>query len=201
MPPRNMNPLPGKMPNGQDRVEYTRKCHLLIEKEYKNLMKNALYQTQGDKVWAHELLHDTLLLLLEGYHNVDFNKSPVQYVRILLRHVKGRHKQIKQKDFNRTSLIAYDPCSPTIEKYKEEESKYTDIQFLLDHFHQLQSRLNARQLYIVEEYLEGKSCPEIGAEIGITSQRVNQLLLRAKKEIQKKGTVLLQGGSLSGRGL
>lgn len=199
MPPRNMNPLPGKMPNGQDKEAYTIKCHELIESEYKHLLRTALYQTSGDPIWARDLLHDTLLLLLEGYHNVDFNKSPVQYVRILIRHVKGRHKQIKQKDFNRTSIVAYDPQSYVIKKHAEEEDKQTEIGYLLEHFQEMQSILKPRHLDILECYLDGMSTGKIAKQLQISTQRVGQILLAVKKQLQKKGLILLQDGSSSDR--
>jgi len=197
MPPRNMNPLPGKMPNGQDKEEYTRKCHELIECEYKNLLRTALYQTSGDRIWARELLHDTFLLLLEGYHNVDFTKSPVQYVRILIRHVKGRHKQIKQKDFNRTSMVAYDPRSTTIERHVEEGDKQTDIDYLMEHFQEMQSILKPRHLDVLECHLDGMSTGTIAERFQVSTQRVNQILLAVKKQLQKKGLALLRDGSLN----
>lgn len=194
MPPRNMNPLPGKMPNGQDKEDYTRKCHKLIESEYKNLLRTALYQTSGDPIWARDLLHDTFLILLEGYHNVDFNKSPVQYVRILIRHVKGRHKQIKQKDFNRTSIVAYDPQSYVIKRHVEEEDKQTEIDYLLEHFQEMQSLLKSKHLEVLECYLDEMSLGEIAKRFHISTQRVGQILLEVKKQLRKKGLVLLQDG-------
>lgn len=201
MPPRNMNPLPGKMPNGQDKEAYTRKCHELIESQYKKLVKIARYETRGDEIWAQELLQDTLLLLLEGYHNVDFTKSPMMYVQIMMRHVKGRHKQLKQKNFNRTALVAYDPRSPTIEKYLEEEGKQTDIEFLLEHFHELRSGLTAKQMQIIEWHLDGCSQQVASKHLKLSTQRVSQILLKAKKNIRKKGLILLQVDSSNDRGL
>lgn len=199
MPPRNMNPLPGKMPNGQDKEEYTRKCHELIESQYKKLVKIARYETRGDEIWAQELLQDTLLLLLEGYHNVDFTKSPMMYVQIMMRHVKGRHKQLKQKNFNRTALVAYDPRSPTIEKYLEEERKQTDIEFLLEHFHELRSGLTAKQMQIIEYYLDGRPQLEVAKTFNVSKTRVGQILLEVKKKLRKKGLILLQDGSSNDR--
>lgn len=192
MPPRNMKPLPGKMPNGQDRGEYTRKCHELINRHYKYLERRALSKTCRNPIWAQELLHDTLVLVLEGHHNIDFNKSPVQYIEIMLSHVKGRHKQIKQKDFNRTSMVAYDPRSHVIDRYVDQQEEDPE-NILLQNFDVLLDTLEGREKKIMRMRSEGVKLKDIAIHFNLSVTWVRALMKQSMDRMRKKGLILLQG--------
>ncbi len=192
MPPRNTNPLPGKMPNGQDKETYTRLCHEFIEHNYKRLLNYAMYRTKGDKDRAAELLHRTMMILLEGWYDIDFTYSPYAYVQIMIKQENTRHRDIKQRNFEYTYMTPSDPHEMAKIQYCTEDLPYTDIDFLLEHFQELRRVLNQSELMHLEWFLDGLSYEEMIKKHHVSKTRIGQILTSARKKIRKKGLALLQ---------
>lgn len=200
MPKRNTNPLPGKMPNGQDRDSYTRLCHEFLEDNYQRLYKYAVFRTRGDEDWAHELLHTTITTLLEGWDDVDFTRSPYTYMQIMMKREQARHKTTPRKLFEYQNVVAVDPHSMIFQVYARENQAENDMTFLAQWFPRLCKVLTSTEREHMEWYLDGLSYEEMQRKHHVSRTRIGQILTRARKKLEQAGRVLLQGAPSGGQG-
>lgn len=200
MPPRNTKPLPGTMPNGQNKEIYTRLCHEFIEDNYKRLWKYTLFRTRGNEDWAHELLHETLTILLEGWDNVDFTHSPYAYFQIMIQRQQARHKQVRKMEFTYKNIFPVDPLDPIFTNYIEEHKEESDMTFILDNFEALLGVLNKTERQHLEWFLDDMSYKEMMNHHPVSKTRIGQILTSARKKLKMQVEVLLQGDSVNDPG-
>jgi len=187
MPVRNMNPLPGKMPNGQDQEEYTKRCHKFIDEYYTQLKKVARCLTR-DQDYAEDLLQETLRIFLEGWHNINFEKTGYSNAIFVMRSLKSRTR-LKRKTLDANLLFA-DPA--LLEYFSHKEERESIYSFLSQDFDRLTIDLTPEEKRHLEWYLDGLTYAEMQQYNHVTLKRIGQILTVARKKIKKQAQVLLQ---------
>lgn len=187
MPVRNMNPLPGKMPNGQDREEYTKQCHKFIDENYAQLKKVASHLTRFDEERADDLLQEAVKILLEGWHNVDFEKTGYSNAIFIMRSINSKTR-LKRKTLD-NNLFFTD--SIFLESFPYKGENESDYSFLSRQFDSLTVDLTFEEKRHLEWYLDGLTYAEMQQYHAVTRIRIGQILTKARKKIKKRAQALL----------
>lgn len=196
MPAKNWKKSDQYMPNGQLKETFQKECHDFLETYYTQLLKYALYHEGGEKDRADDLLHKTILILMEGRDNINFHRAPRTYFNLMMRREKERRTRVKQPLFeggllidDREEDLPFETPSPSdqqrYEDWSADERANDPYKALAGHFDALCKELTPTEVQHLDWYLDGLSREEMKQYHNVSNKRLDQLLTKARRKIKK----------------
>lgn len=206
MPDESLKNSSDTLPNGRNREIFHRECMDFMETFHSDLLRYAMHHTRGDKDRAHDLLHNTFIVLLKGGDNIDFTRAPRKWFNMMMTREIERGGRVKQRKFEKNfyydpqvdeRIDDYQPDNDySLEQWKQnqrQEDFY--IHDLLKRIPDLLGCLTIVERTHIEWYLDGLSYEEMKVHHPVTTTRIGQILTRAKKKLKARAEALLRGVS------
>lgn len=207
MPNENTKTSNDTLPNGRNKAEFEKECQEFLETYYPSLLNKALFLTQYDPDKAHDLMHDTIVVLMKGGDRIDFALNPQVYFYHMLKRERERNRRLRQRRFElfENRMTRYDEhwesdlrISNDIEdtnqckEWQQSEREGTSFQDLADVFPQFMSVLTPRERTYITWQLEGLTYGDIQKKHAVTKARIGQIFTSARKKLKKAAEDHLQ---------
>ena len=161
-----------RLPNGRIRSEYEAECHEFLERWYPKLYEYALYQVKGNHETARDLLHDTIVVLLEGRDKINFVLPPLAYMQLMIARQRTRHRKSPRKNFHNTFIYGEEDFNKSGSCPPYDGS----IESLV---HTILKQLKPSHQRMMECLLDKKKTGVIAKEFGVSVARVYQIQNKA----------------------
>ena len=180
MLPGNTTPLPGKMPNGQDREQYLQKAHKFIEENHKRIRHYAQNIGRGNRQRVEDMVQEVILVLLEGRQNIDFDRAPLSYVFMMLKQQRRMIYRRKQEGFEALSVVSTGD-ETSHHNHPQEEEKETHFDWIVSHLALIESHLNKEDWKYYTMMKSGLTQREITRREGITLLKLQKVREKVRK--------------------
>jgi len=167
-----------RLPNGRIRKEYEAECHKFLERFYPSLYKYALHQVKGNHDTAQDLLHDTIVVLLEGRDKINFITPPLTYMQLMISRQRVQHRQSKRKNFNNNFIYGAEGFTKISGGNPREDTLDGIVHIIL-------KQLSPRHRYLMECLLDGGKVKAIAKEFDLTAVRIYQIRANAFSEFRE----------------
>jgi RNA polymerase sigma factor (sigma-70 family) len=185
------------LPNGRNKVIFEKECIDFMETFHDDLIRYALHHMRGDKEKAHDLLHDTFVVMLKGGDNIDFTRAPRKYFNMMMTREMERSRRVNQRKFELSfeAHTVLDNGEPDLNGYDEwacverEDTRFRDMAMKMP---QLMAHLTPVERTHLEWMMDGLSYEEMQVKHPVSLTRIGQILTRARRKLKKAAEAHLQ---------
>jgi RNA polymerase sigma factor (sigma-70 family) len=198
------------LPNGRNKVIFEKECIDFMETFHNDLIRYALHHMRGDKEKAHDLLHDTFVVMLKGGDNIDFTRAPRKYFNMMMTREMERSRRVNQRKFEQSFVNAHffsveeggpkevldsDMGNGDFQGYEEwtrHQREDTTLRDMAMKMPQLMAHLTPVERTHLEWLMDGLSYEEMQVKHPVSITRIGHILTRARRKLKKIAEAHLQ---------